>query len=120
MLCCVTMENNGRISLNNPNWAKWKTNDDDNITSLNLLELLYAKSHLHVIRLTNWGWELQDDNSNLFRAIDEENNRDEIWKDLTANIIVQERPEWAEVKRTHFEVNYREVPDDEDCKALSW
>ena len=52
------------------------------------------------------------------RALDKEATLDELWEDLTSNIIIQERPEWVEVTRTNFEVNCREVPDDEDCKAL--
>jgi len=56
----------------------------------------------------------------ILRAVDEEVTLDEVWEDLTSNIIIQERPEWVEVTKTHFEVNCREVPDDEDCKALPW
>jgi len=105
------------------NW-KWKTNEDEHITYLTkesrgLRETLSID--FHVLRLQNWGrgWELR---SKIYtcRAIDEEDNVDELWADLTANIIVQERPEWIKSTRSRYEINRREVPDDEDCKALPW
>jgi len=100
--------------------SEWKTkDDDDNITYLSLIDQRCGSAQVHVIRLRNWGWELRDDYQ-ILRAVDEEATLDELWEDLISNIIVQERPEWVEVTRTHFEVNCREVPDDEDCKALKW
>lgn len=99
--------------------SEWKTKDDDNITYLSLIDQQCGSAQVHVIRLRNWGWELRDDNQ-ILRAVDKEGNLDELWEDLTSNIMVQERPEWVEVTRTRFEVNCREVPDDEDYKALKW
>ena len=46
---------------------------------------------------------------------------DDLFGDLTANIITQEKPEW--VRATHrapYPYTYREIPDDEDCKMLDW
>ena len=100
----------------------WKANEDEHITYLTLANGNGRSSFdvdIHVLRLQTWGWELRNEYF-ICRAIDGEGNLDEQWEDLLANIIVQERPEWAEVNRTHFEVNCREVPDDEDCKALPW
>ena len=89
---------------------------------------------LVVGRLPNWGWELRGSNS-IFRALDDGNNNnrhieggattddedDKLWEDLTSNMIIQERPGWITTNsRTRWETNYREIPDDEDCKILDW
>jgi len=107
---------------------KWKANDDEHITYLTLevqgaLTAMgtIASIDIHVLRLQNWGWELRN---NFFtcRAVDgdEEGNLDELWKDLLSNIIVQKKPDWVDTSRSQFEVHHREVPNDEDCKALDW
>ena len=91
---------------------------------------------LVVGRLPNWGWELRGSNS-IFRALGDgsirNNNRhieggattddedDKLWEDLTSNMIIQERPGWITTNsRTRWVTNYREIPDDEDCKMLDW
>ena len=74
-----------------------------------------------MLRLPNWGWELRN-KFFICRAVDgdEEGNLDELWKDLLSNIIVQKKPDWVDTSRSQFEVHHREVPNDEDCKALDW
>ncbi len=81
---------------------------------------------LVVGRLPNWGWELRGSNS-IFRALDDNNKGEEkdnermLWEDLTTKMIIQERPGWITTNyRTRWETNYREIPDDEDCKMLHW
>jgi len=106
----------------------WKT-EDENIAYFTL-ETRRANAtpsiDIHVLRLQNWGWEMR---SKYFicRAIDEKGNvdeslgnLDELWEDLLANIIIQKKPEWVDTSRSQFEVHHREVPNDEDCKALEW
>jgi hypothetical protein len=47
-------------------------------------------------------------------------NQEEMWGDLTRNIIVQEKPQWVQATRFH-KYHYREIPDDDDCKSmLGW
>ena len=82
---------------------------------------------LVVVRLPNWGWELCGANF-IFRALDDDNNKGEeedneqrLWGDLITKMIIQERPGWITTNyRTRWETNYREIPDDEDCKMLHW
>jgi len=101
---------------------KWKTNRDEHITYLTLEsrgETSNISIHVHVLRLQNWGWELRC-KFFICRAVDEEGNLDDLWEDLLANIIIQKKPEWVDTSRSQFEVHHREVPNDEDCKALEW
>ena len=99
---------------------KWKT-EDENITYFTL-EIRGAPAtasiDMHVLRLPNWGWEIRSKHFTC-RAIDEKGN-DHLWDDLLANIIVQKKPDWVDSIRSQFETHYREVPNDEDCKALDW
>jgi len=110
--------------------ADWIANDRENITFLRLQNTQYnvpvtqglrerSWAQLLVMRRINWGWELRDDFC-ILRAVAEETTLDELWEDLTSNIIVQERPKWLETTRSPYECNHREIPDDEDCKALRW
>ena len=43
----------------------------------------------------------------ILRAVDEAGLPDvnKLWEDLTANIIVQERPEWIKSTRSRYEIN---------------
>jgi hypothetical protein len=71
--------------------------------------------------MANWGWELRGYDS-VLRTVDDDfddrgDHRDELWGDLTGNIIVQERPGWVRPTRFH-DYNFREIPDDEDCKSM--
>ena len=107
-------------------------NDNGAITGIDLKPLSSNSSSsriesLVVGRLPNWGWELRGANS-IFRALDDDNNNGEeedierrLWEDLTTKMIIQERPGWITTNyRTRWETNYREIPDDEDCKMLHW
>ncbi len=114
--------------------------DHEAITGIDLkpssLSPAVILERLVVGRLPNWGWELRGSNS-IFRALGDgsirNNNRhieggattddenDKLWEDLTSNMIIQERPGWITTNsRTRWVTNYREIPDDEDCKMLDW
>lgn len=73
---------------------------------------------LTVHRLKNWGWELRGSDY-VMRAIDDDDPSDEeLWGDLTANIVLEKRPDWVEAHRSPYPYQYREVPDDDDYKIL--
>ncbi len=119
--------------------------DDHNTGTITGIDLIIPQNSssttviesLVVARRPNWGWELRgsksilraldnDNNNNLHldgkeAAADEEYNERMLWSDLTTNMIIQERPGWITTNyRTRWETNYREIPDDEDCKMLDW
>jgi len=124
-LLTVVFSPDGNVSSYIPmNQLMWKTKGDNDvgISCISLGRHGRERAKLHVIRLTNWGWELRDQKYYILRAVDEVGlpNVNKLWEDLTANIIVQERPEWIKSTRSRYEINRREVPDDEDCKALPW
>jgi len=76
--------------------------------------------HLIVRRTRNWGWELRGADY-VFRALDDDGDIEQIWEDLTMNIVVQERPKWVDAHRGPYPYDFREIPDDEDCKTmLDW
>jgi len=120
--CAVfCLDGNLRLSSVDGTW-NWKT-ENENITHFTL-EFKRATAttppvDIHVLRLQNWGWEIRSKHF-ACRAIDEESSLDELWKDLLVNIIMQKKPEWVDTSRSRFEIHYREVPNDEDCKALEW
>ena len=120
----VLFYDNGDLSssgVHGINW-KWKTNKDEHITYLTLESrgTTATPVDVHVLRLQNWGWELRNKYFTCRSIDDGEGNLDELWEDLTSNIIVQKKPDWVDTSRSQYICDYREVPNDEDCKALDW
>ena len=75
---------------------------------------------LFVRRLASWGWELRGSDY-VFRAVDiMKDDGTDLWKDLIENIVLEERAEWVVPHRGPYPYNYREIPDDADCKMLDW
>ncbi|KAL7488231.1 hypothetical protein ACHAW6_013815 [Cyclotella cf. meneghiniana] len=75
-----------------------------------------AQEHLVVRRTSNWGWQMQNDDF-VLKSVDEEGGQfasaDQLWKDLTSNIVLQERP--PDIQSRFL---WREIPDDDDLKYL--
>jgi hypothetical protein len=122
----VVFETTGNVSDSrfDRNRSKWETSnhngeyDDGAITGLVWFPF---RENYTVHRMANWGWELRGYDS-VLRTVDGDaddrgGHRDELWGDLTGNIIVQERPGWVRPTRFH-DYNFREIPDDEDCKSM--
>lgn len=73
-----------------------------------------------VYRMKNWGWELRGSDY-ILRAVDTEGDKETLWNDFISNIFVQDKPDWIEPHRAPYPYNFREIPDDEDCKImLDW
>eukprot|EP00571_Detonula_confervacea_P015978 CAMPEP_0172306770 /NCGR_PEP_ID=MMETSP1058-20130122/7772_1 /TAXON_ID=83371 /ORGANISM="Detonula confervacea, Strain CCMP 353" /LENGTH=397 /DNA_ID=CAMNT_0013018755 /DNA_START=62 /DNA_END=1255 /DNA_ORIENTATION=+ len=99
----------------------WKSNNDDGAITQVSLKLTSNGSLVEIFtvyRLLNWGWEIRGSDS-ILRAVDEEGDTN-LWKDYTTQIVVQDKPEWVEQHRSSYPYYFREIPDDEDCKALDW
>ena len=88
-------------------------NDNRNIV---LFVSTGARERLIVRRTSNWGWQLQNDDF-VLRSVDGEGGKfgsaDQLWKDLTSNMVLQERP--TEIQSRFL---WREIPDDDDLKYL--
>ena len=121
----VVFDTTGNVSNSrfDRNRSKWEISnhgeyDDGAITGLVWFPF---RGNYTVHRMANWGWELRGYDS-VLRTVDDDfddrgDHRDELWGDLTGNIIVQERPGWVRPTRFH-DYNFREIPDDEDCKSM--
>ena len=115
----------GNVRTDTPSFSDliWKSDNDEIISQITIEGFGNRKCYpLTVARLPNWGWELRGD-CFLIRAVDKEDDTvEKLWQDLTSKIIVQEKPEWIKETRNggQYPYNYREIPDDEDCKMLPW
>jgi hypothetical protein len=106
-------------------WVGLERNGNVNDGVITQVGVGFTKYIIH--RTLNWGWELRGSDF-ILRAIDrddledrgDEYRDDELWGDLIRGIVLQERPHWVRPTRFH-DYNYREIPDDEDCKSmLGW
>ena len=123
----AVFDRNGTIS-SERDWLRsrlvWKSNNDKSISQIRLKVESSGSSveHFTVRRTNDWGWELWGGDY-ILRAVDRDNDEDleKLWLDMTSNIIVDERPEWIQANRGPYPYNFREIPDDEDCKLmLDW
>lgn len=75
-----------------------------------------SRDFLTIRRTPDWGWQLSN-NDFVFRSKDEPGDKfassESLWKDLSSNIVMQERPPGV-VSR----FNWREIPDDEELQFL--
>ncbi|KAL3781826.1 hypothetical protein HJC23_011135 [Cyclotella cryptica] len=84
-----------------------------------IVSSMNAREHLVVHRTSTWGWQMQNDDF-VLRSVVEEGGKfaspDQLWKDLTSIIVLQERPPDIQSR-----IMWREIPEDEDLKYfLSW
>lgn len=81
-----------------------------------MLSSMGSSVSLTTQRTPDWGWQLSN-NDIVMRSMDEPGDRfassDLLWKDLTSNIVMQERPPGV---ASIF--NWREIPDDEELQFL--
>ena len=102
----------------------YEMNDDGTIVNFGT-PLKEGTTHpwlsLQVCRRPDWGWELR---SNLYviRSIAGLSSIDEVWKDYTTSLVVEERKEDTKCRRLKSrQYKYREVPDIRELKQfLVW
>mmetsp|Transcript_17785 Transcript_17785/g.50908 ORF Transcript_17785/g.50908 Transcript_17785/m.50908 type:complete len:533 (+) Transcript_17785:138-1736(+) len=126
----------------NLHWCLKKKSDDDprpqgfaiyTLPETDARPLVGARQQVR--RLDTWGWEIRC-TSSVSRAIDlssldgdeigdeivatVEAQLEELWSDYLGNMITEEKPVWIKQGST-YELNYREIPDDDDLKTfLPW
>jgi hypothetical protein len=101
---------------NNP--VKYSLFDGTN-ANIRVLSSVGSWHYLVVQRTPGWGWQLNNADF-VMRSIDEVgsslSSAERLWKDLTSNIVMQERPPGVV---SIF--NWREIPDDEELQFhLPW
>lgn len=80
----------------------------------------WARDLLTIRRTPDWGWQLNN-NDFVMRSKDDEegefaSSSELLWKDLTSNIVMEERPPGVESR-----FNWREIPDDEELQfEIPW
>eukprot|EP00804_Cyclotella_cryptica_P020155 CCRYP_014918-RA/>CCRYP_014918-RA protein AED:0.02 eAED:0.02 QI:35/1/1/1/1/1/2/256/419 len=92
---------------------------DNSNPNIVIVSSMNAREHLVVHRTSTWGWQMQNDDF-VLRSVVEEGGKfaspDQLWKDLTSIIVLQERPPDIQSR-----IMWREIPEDEDLKYfLSW
>ncbi len=120
----------GAFGIRRDKWVGLNRNgdvDDGGISQV-LIETKQCHGRYTIHRTLDWGWELRGSDY-ILRAMDghdldddrgDEHRDDKLWGDLIRDIVLQERPQWVRPTRFH-EYNYREIPNDEDCKGmLGW
>lgn len=81
-----------------------------------MLSSMGSWDFLDVRRTPNWGWQLNN-NDFVMRCMDEVGDMfassDLLWKDMTSNLVMEERPPGVESR-----FNWREIPNDEELQFL--
>ena len=84
-----------------------------------VLSSMGSSDSLNLLRTPNWGWQLNN-NDFIMRQMDEVGDMfascDLLWKDMTSNLVMEERPPGVNSR-----FNWREIPNDEELQfSLPW
>lgn len=84
-----------------------------------VLSSMGSSDSLNLLRTPNWGWQLNN-NDFVMRQMDEVGDMfascDLLWKDMTSNLVMEERPPGVNSR-----FNWREIPNDEELQfSLPW